>query len=910
VRWIADHATAAGLPEELIGGKAMNLRVLGAERLPVPPWFCITARVFNDVVQRAGATFTAALERAGGNCDQAALERVSVELHREFTQAGLLPDQAVAILAAFDRLFGPRALVAVRSSAIGEDSAHSSFAGQMESYLFVDRAALLDRVVDCFASAFSPRCLFYRRLKAGAAFKPSSAVVIQRMVASSSSGVLFTKNPVAGGGLEMVISAAYGLGEGVVQDRADADTYVLDRSRPVVRKRAVVHKKVQVLAAGDGSAGTRLAPVPARLAEEPVLGDRQLFELQALGKRIEKVFGRPQDVEWALDSDAVFHITQSRPITSARQELPRVFDNSNVSENFHGATTPLTYSYVREYYENVFTLVARSFGTSEHEIVRNRDAFANLVTFLNGAIYYNLNNWYRIFYVIPGFNHFVRAFEEGVGLQGTPAELVEERRRLEANVPRLTRGIAWFRIVGNLVALPFMMRAFERRFDAFRTAFARHDLERMSADALLDLFQRVQADLTSRWGTPLLNDYYAFNFFSLLNRLTSEWGVDSTGSLQSNLLRGTVELASVEPVLSLLDLARRVKQSPGLAALVESGDADAWATIGATPAFADFRQSLLTHIRQFGDRRFDELKLETPRLEDDPGSLLALLRNCLHGDGLSATRKKYEQRSAAYADARRRMARALRWHPLRRALFTLLVACAQLTMKYREYGRLVRSQRCGMERSLLLEIGQRLVDEGVLTIRQDVYFLTVEEITSYVCGSSMTRGLVELVAIRRREFAEHRQRPLEPRVVTRGTVYENLPSGLSSIRDRAVGEGCRLQGLGCSPGMVRGRARVVSDPTQVSLGPGDILIAKSTDPAWAFLMVAADGLVVERGNMLSHAAIIGRELGIPTVIAVDGITNLVADGQLVEIDGTKGTVTLGDVSGRPELEDEPQRVEV
>jgi rifampicin phosphotransferase len=504
----------------------------------------------------------------------------------------------------------------------------------------------------------------------------------------------------------------------------------------------------------------------------------------------------------------------------------------------------------------------------------------------------------------------VRAFEEGIGLQGTPRELIEERRRFEANTSRLTRGLEWFRIVGNLFALPIMMRAFDRRFEAFRHEFHRHDLERMSADALLDLFQRIQADLTSRWGTPLLNDYYAFNFFSLLNRLTREWGLDPTGCLQSDLLRGNMELASVEPILSLLDLAQCVKESPELAAVVETGDEKtAWATIEATPAFADFRKSLLTHIYQFGDRRFDELKLETARLEDDPGSLLVLLRNYLHGDEMSVTQKKYQHRSAVYADARKRMARILRWHPLRRGLFALLVKCAQVTMKYREYGRLARSRRCGMERSILLEIGRRLVEEGVLATREDIYFLTVAEIMAYVCGSSVTRSLVELVSIRRREFAEHQQRPLEARVVTKGIVYQKLPSGLATARVDDVGEGRRLQGLGCSPGIVRGRARVVADPAKALLGPGDILIAKSTDPAWAFLMVAADGVVVERGNMLSHAAIIGRELGIPSVIAVDGVMRLVTDGQLVEIDGTRGTVTLLDVSRAVNMENEPQRAE-
>jgi phosphohistidine swiveling domain-containing protein len=908
MHWIAD-GTVQDAAEELLGGKATNLRALGAARLPVPAWFCVTARVFDDVVSRTGPAFAAALARASDEREQAALERASVELAGELARAGLSAPQSQAILAAFDRLVGPDGRVAVRSSAIGEDSAHSSFAGQMESFLFVDRGALLQQVIACLASAFSPRCLLYRRLRTGGTGLTRSAVIVQRMVASRSSGVLFSMSPLAGGDRETVVSAAYGLGEGVVQDRVEVDTYVLDRFRPVVLRRTVAHKAFRVVAADGATGGTRLAPVPEALAAAPVLEDQHLFQLQALGKEIEGLFGRPQDIEWALDRDGRFHITQSRPITAARGERTRVFDSSNIAENFRGVTTPLTYSYVRRYYENIFTLVARSFGTGEHQIARNREAFANLVSFLNGSIYYNLNNWYRIFYVIPGFDHFVRAFEEGVGLQGTPAELDEERRRLAASTSHLTRSLAWFRIVGNLVALPFMMRAFVRRFEAFRRTFAGHDLDRLSADALLERFEQIQADLASRWGTPLLNDYYAFNFFSLLNRLARDWGLDASGSPVSDLLRGNDELASVEPVLSILDLARRVKETPELASLVKRGGRGAWATIEVDPAFADFRDALLCHVREFGDRRFDELKLETPRLEDDPGALLALLGNYLHGDETSFTQQRYRARGTVRANARRKVARTLRWRALRRPLFAALVKCAQVTMKYREYGRLARSRRCGMERSILLAIGQRLVEEGVLACREDVHFLTVEEITSQVCGSAVTRSLAALVAIRRRELAEHRERPLASRVVTTGVVYQGLPSPAAAGPGAAALHGASLQGIGCSPGRARGRARVVADPANASLGPGDILIARTTDPAWAFLMVAADGLVVERGNMLSHAAIIGRELGIPTVIGVEGLTRRVADGQALEIDGAKGTVTL--LEGSPDVngEDEPRTAE-
>jgi rifampicin phosphotransferase len=891
--WIAEGTIVPGSMDEVLGGKARNLGILTAGRLPVPSWYCVTSRVSEDIVDRAGPDFATTLKRASAESDRDVLERASMELTCRFTAAGLSPDQGKCILEAFDRRFGPDGSVAVRSSAIGEDSACSSFAGQMDSFLFVGRDALLKQVLACLASAFSPRCLLYRRLKANANRHLGSAVVVQQMVASAASGVLFTMNPVSGVDDEMVVSAAFGLGEGVVQERAEVDTYVLDRSRSVVLRRSVPRKNSQVLAAGGGSGGTRVASVPEERAMKSVLDDRRLFQLQALARKIEKLFGAPQDVEWALDGQGRFHITQSRPITAmgARRPLTRVFDNSNIAENFHGVTTPLTYSYVRQYYENVFTLVARSFGTKEREIARHRDEFANLVSFLAGSIYYNLNNWYRIFFVIPGFEYWIRPFEEGVGLPGTPAELDEECRRRKASSPALKRGMAWCRIVVNLLLLPIMMRRFDRRFQAFRDVFSRVDLERLPSDALLDHYHSIQTELASQWGTPLLNDYYVFIFFSLINRLARRWALDPTGSLRSELLSGNLKLASVEPIQSLLELARRLKESPKLVALLETNAGNAWKAIDSEPAWAGFRKALLTHIDEFGDRTFDELKLEAPRLQDNPEQLLVLLKSYLRCD-LSAAQKSHGDGYAVRREAQKRVARALRWHPLRRSVFAVLVKLAHVTIGYREYGRLARSRRCGMERSILLAIGRRLAEDAILATPDDIYFLTVEEITSYICGSSTTRSLADLAAIRRREFQDHQQHSLRGRVITKGIVYRDLASGSAALDVWAVPAGGRLRGIGCSPGRARGRARVVFDPVNDSLLPGDILVAKATEPAWAFLMAAADGLVVERGNMLSHAAIIGRELRIPTVIGVDGVTQLVADGQMVEIDGTEGTVTL------------------
>lgn len=884
--WIAGAAGDAS-DEQLVGGKAAKLHALTALGLPVPTWFAVTTHVFDDIVDRCGSGFRELLARAAlGNA--ADVEHSIEALRQQFAAVGFSADQGSAILRAHEVRLASGGFVAVRSSAVGEDSAESSFAGQMDSFLFVDREALLARVLDCFMSAFSPRCLLYRRLRGTAPGRTSAAVVIQRMVDSSTSGVVFSLAP--GGVDEMAVSAAFGLGEGVVQDHADVDTYVLDRRRPDVLERNIAVKSKQVLAK-VGSGGTYVADVPTELARTPVLRDDQLRQLWAAARTIEKHLGAPQDFEWAFDRAGKLHFLQTRPITTSATEATRVFDNANISENYQGVTTVLTYSYVKEYYESIFAAAARDFGLSSREVTKHRDLFANMVAFLNGNLYYNLNNWYRLFFLIPGFHLWVGAFEEGVGLDGTPPELVTMRRRMARRLSLTSRAAAWVRVAWCLLRLPFMMRGFERRFDRYRTSFARINLRALTIDGLLEQLQHLRSELATRWQAPLVNDYYAFIAFSLTRRLARRWAFDADGSLFSDLTRGNGKLASLAPIASLVDLARQLRTQPALLSIVaETPPAEAWRLIDSDPSHVEFRRAVLEHIDRFGDRRFDELKLETRTLADDPAQLLLLVLNHARGSP-AALAQRHLEAARAQGDARRAITSALRWHPVRRGLLFLLAKLGQVTMRYREFGRLARSRRCGIERSLLLAIADRLVSAGVLKSQDDVFHLTVDELAAFIQGASTTRSLAALVDVRQLEYAEHTQHPLPPRVTTLGAVHVDLASGTSREPEQAS-EAEAMLGLGCSPGRARGRARVVHDPAHCVLNEGDILVAKATDPAWAFLMVAAAGLVVERGNLLSHAAIVGRELGIPTVTGVDGLMKRVVDGQMLEIDGGRGTVRI------------------
>ncbi len=236
-----------------------------------------------------------------------------------------------------------------------------------------------------------------------------------------------------------------------------------------------------------------------------------------------------------------------------------------------------------------------------------------------------------------------------------------------------------------------------------------------------------------------------------------------------------------------------------------------------------------------------------------------------------------------------RVAAALARHPLRRAIFRWVLVGARGRVRDRENLRFERTRVFGRVRLIFVELGRRFHALDLLAEPRDIFYLEVEEAVGYVEGTATTTDLKALVTLRQTEFA--RYRALEPpadRFETRGIVYHgNAFQGALSAQDAG---GDRRQGIGCCPGVVRGRVRVVRDPKGARLEAGEILVAERTDPGWIMLFPSAAGVLVERGSLLSHSAIVARELGIPTVVSLAGVTRWLADGDWVELDGSAGTV--------------------
>ncbi|RMG18829.1 MAG: hypothetical protein D6731_01160 [Planctomycetota bacterium] len=832
---------------ERLGGKGAQLLALTRAGLPVPPWFCLTTDVGRDA-------------SGGGELTAGDAERV---------------------LEAFDDLFGPDVLVSVRSSAPGEDSARDSFAGQLRSFLFVPRARLLARVADCLASAKSEGVRAYRRARGLDAAPPPTAVVVQRMVDSRVAGVLFTANPRSGARDEAVVTAGLGLGEGVVEDRVEADTWTLALTDGSVRERCVRRKTRRVVRDPDAVDGTREEEVPEVEGVLPALSDELLARLCAFGRRCAELFGAPQDVEWALDGVGELYLLQSRPITTLDRE--QIFDNSNIVESYPGLVSPLSFSFARRGYAITFRESSRRAGVPEEVLARNEHVFRNLLALLRGRVYLNVLHWYRLFLFVPGFEDVLPAWERALGLpvrhvqRGEGARFADKAR------------VVWsaFR---RFEGLERNVAAFLRDFEALCAEFAERDLDALGAHELFELHEELCRRFLAPYAVSLANDFFTQQLYDRLGRLIEDYRLGDADELRNALLCGEAGVESVEPVRSALRLAERIRADEVLRDLFvsDASPSELWARLeGEAPG--DFLEALEEHLRRYGDRMLHELKLETPPVEEDPSLLVASLRNYLRGGQTVATLEERER--AIREAAEERVEAGLRGSPLRRRTFRWVLERTRRGVRLRENLRLCRSRSAGMARKIFRALGRRLAAQGLFEAPEDVFWLTVEELEGQLRGTAVDGDARRLVAARRAEWEEYARTPAPPaRVVLQGAVGANALA--PAAPELADAEGV-LRGQGCAPGRVRARARVVLDPRQADLRlQGEVLVARSTDPGWVYLMVAAGALVVERGSLLSHTAIIGRELGVPTVVAVEGATSRIRDGQWVEVDGAAGTVTL------------------
>ena len=572
--------------------------------------------------------------------------------------------------------------------------------------------------------------------------------------------------------------------------------------------------------------------------------DRETVEaLIALSEKVCALFGPHMDIEFAIAQGSI-RILQARPITTLSHMRPLILDNSNIVESYPGLSLPLTVSFVHSVYAGVFESAGRRLVKDRAVLESLRPVFGDTVGSANGRMYYKISNWYEIICCLPFHKRFLPIWQEMIGVQYKDAFRPSVRIS-----PRVRRGVA-VNTVRELLHIPRSMEKLHETFCGINEYAAEKMRHEMSAKEIFALYDLIETRILSDWGLTLLNDTYAFLFTGLLKaRMRKKYGEDET---QANaVISGISNMESLKPIREMIRLAL---DKPSL-------------------TDAEYAARKAAYIRDFGDRSLEELKLESETFRTSPELLDRKIEE------YTADPEKLRQ----MADNLLTDAPSMRTDPLT----AFLRRRATTGILHREKSRLNRSRIFGLVREAMLRLGDLYARQGLIDTQRDVFYLTLDELRQL---ADAPQPMQSVVRKRKQQYAMFAMLPGVSRLIFSGEAFDKNPRTVNQSavqRDKS-----EMTGVPCSNGVVEGEAYVVEDVRQAHNVQDKILVTRMTDPGWVFLLAAAKGVVSEKGSLLSHTAIVSRELGIPAVVGIRDLMRNVRTGDFIRLDGKSGTVQI------------------
>ena len=845
----------------VVGGKGAHLGELSRiEGLRVPAGFCVTTDAFQRIMAEA-PSIDDRLDRLSHlkPDDREAIRALSAEIRRTLEGIAIPDDLAAAITRPLARL-GEQAAYAVRSSATAEDLPTASFAGQQDTYLnVVGPAAILQHVSRCWASLFTERAVTYRLRNGLDHRKVHMAVVVQRMVFPQAAGILFTADPITGNRKVASVEASFGLGEALVSGLVNADVYKV-RDGEVVAK-AVATKQLAIHASPAG--GTQEQAIEPERQEQPALTDAQVVRLAQLGRRIEAHFGCPQDIEWCLVDDG-FQFVQSRPITTLFP-IPAAGDREN-------------HVYVSVGHQQMMTDAMKPLGISLWQLTAGRPMYE-----AGGRLFVDVTRGLAspasragLLKVLGKSDPLIRdalqtILERGDFIRSLPDEGPGGATAGGAPAPIETDPAIVAELIGRSQA---------------SIAALKRDIPTKSGSALLDFILADIQELRRILFDPQSHQVImaAMEATWWLNEQLQAWLGEKNAA--DTLTQSVPHNVTSEMGLALLDVADVIRPHPGVVAFLQHVEDEGFLDEMAKLAGGrEARDAIRAYLDKYGMRCVGEIDITRPRWSERPTTLVPLILGNIKNFEPGAGKRRFEQgrqeawkkeqelleRLRALPDGERKAEEAKR-----------MIDRVRTFIGYREYPKYGMVSRYFVYKQALLEEAERLVQAHVVRDKEDIFYLTFQELHDVVRTNQVDDQLIR----QRKDAFRSYQALTPPRVLTSdGEVIagayrrDDLPAGA-------------LVGLPVSAGTIEGRARVILDMAEADLEAGDILVTAYTDPSWTPLFVAIKGLVTEVGGLMTHGAVIAREYGLPAVVGVEHATRLIRDGQRIRVHGTDGYVEI------------------
>ena len=887
------------------GGKAKNMALLSQKNYLVPGWFCIGVQGFDLFVNEHDLKTELNIRSNNFALEASRIEQLFMRLE----VPNIIKE---GVIVSMQKLGLEHEFVAVRSSGLDEDSPEHSFAGQYSSFL---NQRGIDQVINslklCWASGFSERSLSYRKERSISLKGIRVGVLVQKMLKPDSAGVAFSRHPIKVLEREKVlISSVWGLGDGLVSGALEADEFEVERASRVTSGQ-VANKEFRYLRCDEG--GIEKVMLPDSLKQEPSLSEAQIQQVCDLSIKLEEDFGAPQDCEWVYENNSLF-LVQTRPITNLPPSAffnskvnghnPILWDNSNIVESYSGVTSPLTFSFASRAYHQVYIQFCELMGVPEQLVQDNEPVFRNMLGLIRGRIYYNLINWYQLVLMLPGSSSNKGFMETMMGVKDQVRPELKEIFKKVENPPEYSiakRSWLLVKTCLRFLSIDKTISTFHTHFNHVYEEARQVDFATLALSEQMGYYHHLEHQLLKKWHAPIINDYLCMLFFGLLKKLTKNWvsDEDAGDTLQNDLLCGEGGLDSTEPTKCLMRIAKNIDQGDeNIRTWFLSHDPEKiWEELKTGKGSLHIYRRFSYFLDQFGFRCVNELKLEEQDLHDDPSFIVGSVQSYIRTKSYQIDEMEKREQSIRLEAEKKVKSLLKSWQ---NPVYLWILTQARKAVKNRENLRFARTKVFGISRHLFRSMGKNLCKLGYLSSEADIFYTTVEELEAFVEGRSLLSSFKELVDIRKKEFKVYLNTPEPPeRFTTQGAAaascaYTAVLAEADLLRNKYHSDDPNVFfGTPCCPGIVEGVVRVVKSLDDAKGLDGEILVTARTDPGWVPLYPSCSGLIIERGSLLSHSAVVARELGLPTIVGVNGsLVSTVSTGMKVRIDAGKGEVKI------------------
>jgi phosphohistidine swiveling domain-containing protein len=872
------------------GGKGANLSKLLQAGIPVPPGFIITTQAYLDfIIHNSLTSRIGQLISHFDPKDSQQLEEISSQVRGLFDTRQITPGVNNQIQAAYESL--NRQSVAVRSSATAEDLPGISFAGQQDTFLNItNQDDLIEAVVASWSSLWTARAIGYRARYCIPQEQVAMAVIIQEMVPSFSSGVLFTANPLTGSRSEMVIDAIFGLGEALVSGQVEPDHYLVDADSMKVLDRKIGSKSIAMYAKESGG----LSSLDNAAHDEAVLSNRQIIELCELGLQIAGLYDFPQDIEWGIVRDRIY-ILQSRPITTLFP-LPRETSATPLRAYFSFAAvqgildpiTPLGQDSLRWLFAGGASLFDLELDYQTQPLLKmsGERLWIDITNVLRNPLGSRIIRRF-ISMVDPGIvNHLEKLVKDPLGGVGRGHfRLSTLPRALRFMIPFLKKVSGFARSPAGKADQ--VQKQSQVEISRLKEKYPSTPDTPLELQEILNLFLEIRTGFT--YAVPHIMAAAGGGLVPLflLNKMAQH--LTGSNQLALEITRGLPNNVTTAMDLSLWKIAKSIRSDEEAFKLFTKSDAEELASRYAVGQLPGTAQSAINNFMETnGMRGIGEIDLGRIRWRENPTHIIKIILNYLQIDDPALAPdvifEAGERAAEAAVSELKSIARSTFGGLLKANLIAYLAVRVRALAGLRESPKYFIIQMMGIIRQGLLDFGQQMAAGGKIDQAEDIFYLNYGELEQL--DDISDRDLRVKIALRREAYQGEIFRVQVPRLLLSDgrSFYE----GISSMDNQAD----RIIGSPVSPGMVEGHVRIVVDPTNSGLKPGEIMVCQGTDPAWTPLFLTAGGVIMEVGGMMTHGAIVAREYGIPAVVGVSQATEVLHSGQYIRLNGSSGEIYL------------------